>query len=111
MTGSGPSDHPPTMATALPEVTAGIVAVLHQMGHPELAEPLPSQRFYGRCRCKPGCAFALTAWPGSSGTYMTWLQLDGEIIGQASLDPDCRTITDFELDDPDALGIPANWLD
>jgi integrase len=71
MTGLNPPDDLPTMAVILPEVTAQIAAVLHQMGYRDLAETLPSQRFYGRCPCKPGCTFALTAPQGSSSTGMS----------------------------------------
>ena len=111
MTGLNPPDDLPAMAVILPEVTAQIAAVLHQMGYRDLAETLPCQRFYGRCPCKPGCTFALTAPQGSSGTGMVWLEIDGQTIGQASVSPDRRAITDVELTDPQTLGIPTTWLD
>ena len=41
---------------------------------------------------------------------MTWLELDGQSVGQASLDPDGRMITDFEIAEPATLGIPTDWL-
>ncbi|MEV0570875.1 hypothetical protein, partial [Dactylosporangium sp. NPDC050588] len=67
MTGPNrPTEPPrPTMATAFPDATARVVAVLHEMGHSDLADALPAQHFYGRCHCKPGCTFVLTAPPGS----------------------------------------------
>jgi hypothetical protein len=99
------------MTEAQPHVSRELVRVLHAMGHHDLADQLPDQPFHGRCTCTPNCTFALTAPPGSSGTSMIWLELDGETIGQASLNPDGTRITDFEIGEPDVLGPHPTWLD
>jgi hypothetical protein len=101
----------PFMATVFPEVTIRIVEILRETGYPELADPLPAQRFYGRCHCKPGCSFVLTAPPGSSGGLMVWLEVSGETVGEASLNPAGQIITDFEIGDPKNAGISPNWLE
>lgn len=101
----------PTMATVFPEVTIRIVEILRETGYPELADPLPAQRFYGRCHCKPGCSFVLTAPPGSSGSLMVWLEDSGETVGEASLNPAGQIIADFEIGDPKTAGISPNWLE
>lgn len=101
----------PVMAAAFPEAVTRIVEALRQMGYPDLADSLPSQQFYGRCQCKPGCSFALTAPPGSAGSLMIWLEASGEIIGEASLDPQGKTITNFDIGNPKKLDIPPNWLE
>lgn len=101
----------PTMATAFPDVTARVVALLNHMGHSDLADSLAGQYFYGRCHCRPGCTFVLTAPPGSSGSLMVWLEIAGETVGEASLDPEGQTVTDLDISDPETLGIPPDWLD
>jgi hypothetical protein len=101
----------PTMATAFPEVTTRIIEILRGTGYPDLADPLPAQRFLGRCHCKPGCSFALTAPPGSSGSLMVWLEAAGETVGEASLDPAGQIVTDFYIGDPKTAGIPPDWLE
>jgi hypothetical protein len=112
MTGlNRPTEPPrPTMATAFPDATARVVAVLHEMGHSDLADSFPAQHFYGRCHCRPGCTFLLTAQPGSSGSLMIWLEVSGETVGEVSLDPEGQAITDLDIADPATLGIPPNWL-
>jgi hypothetical protein len=101
----------PTMAAVFPEVTTRIVEILRETGYPDLAGPLPAQRFYGRCDCKPGCSFVLTSPPGSSGSLMIWLEVSGETVGEASLDPAGHIITGFDIGDPKTAGIPPNWLE
>lgn len=113
MTGLDPlaGSRAPAMAAAFPEVTTRIVEILRETGYPELADPLPAQRFYGRCRCRPGCSFVLTAPAGSSSSLMVWLEVSGETVGEASLDPSGQIITDFDIGDPKNAGIPTNWLE
>jgi hypothetical protein len=113
MTGLDPSAdfQRPTMAAAFPEATTQVVRVLRQMGYTNLADSRPSQRFYGQCHCKSGCSFVLTAPPDSTGTLMVWLEVEGEIIGEASLDSHGRIITNFDIVDPENLGIPSNWFE
>ncbi|WP_212825431.1 hypothetical protein [Polymorphospora rubra] len=98
------------MADVLPQVTSVMVDILDELGEPELAAALPDQRFHGRCRCRPDCRFALTAPPGSSGTYMLWLESADETLGEADLDPDCSMVTAFNIDHV-TLGLPPDWLD
>ncbi len=76
------------MAGAHSDVTRKLVQMLRTMGHHELANQLPNQPLHGRCACTPACTSALTAPPGSSGTYLIWLELGSETIGQASHNPD-----------------------
>ncbi|WP_203924944.1 hypothetical protein [Rugosimonospora africana] len=113
MTGPDPTVDPqtPTMVVAFPEVTIRVAEILREMGYPDLADSLPTQRFYGRCRCKPGCSFVLTAPPDSSGSLMIWLEVSGETIGEVSLDPAGQIITNFDIGAPETLGVPTNWLD
>ena len=113
MTGFDPlaGSRAPTMAAAFPEVTTRIVEILRETGYPELAGPLPAQRFYGRCHCRPGCSFVLTAPPGSSSSLMVWLEVSGETVGEASLDPAGQIITDFDICNPKNAGIPPTWLE
>ncbi|MEV6965783.1 hypothetical protein AB0M47_11775 [Hamadaea sp. NPDC051192] len=99
------------MAAALPEVTACLVGLLRELGHDDLAASLPTQFFHGRCGCRPGCSFVLTAPPEWTGTAMIWLEVCGKPIGQASLDLNCQLITNFEIDQPDLINLPLNWLD
>jgi hypothetical protein len=97
------------MADLLPEITSLVVDILRDLGESELAARLPEQRFHGRCRCRADCTYAMSAPPGSSGTFMLWLELGGEILGEASLDPDCTMITNFTIDHL-ALGVSPDWL-
>ncbi|MDG4826362.1 hypothetical protein O7635_31310 [Asanoa sp. WMMD1127] len=101
MSGQERLTEPPrlTMAVAFPDVTARVVAVLREMGYGDLADSLPAQRFYGHCRCRDGCSFLLTAPPGSSGSLMIWLEVSGEAVGEVSLDPPGRMITEIEIGD------------
>jgi hypothetical protein len=99
------------MATVFPDVTARVVALLKQMGHSDLADSLAGQPFYGRCHCRPGCSFVLTAPPGSSGSFMVWLEIAGDPVGEVSLDPEAQTITDLDISDPETFGISSDWLE
>jgi hypothetical protein len=106
------TDRPPTMAQAMPEVTERLVDLLRDLGHHDLAAALPAQRFHGRCHCRPECRFALTAPQGASGSLMVWLEIvEDEPIGQASLHPHGYIVTSFEIDEPQALGLPPDWLE
>lgn len=100
----------PLLADVLPGVTSHLIDILHGLGQPEpeLAARLQRQSFHGRCRCRPGCEFALTAPRGSGGTFMLWLEVDGETIGEADLDPDGTRITAFTIVDHEGF---ADWLD
>jgi hypothetical protein len=53
----------------------------------------------------------LTAPTGSSRSLMVWLEVSGETVGEASLDPAGQIITDFDIGDPKIAGIPPNWLE
>jgi hypothetical protein len=99
----------PLLCEVLPEVSAVLARALAGLGEPELAARLPFQGFHGRCGCKPDCRFVLTAPAGSSGSLMLWLEVDGDIAGEVSLDPDGRFVTDFEISDCAALGIRPDW--
>jgi hypothetical protein len=99
------------MGEAFPDVTSVLVGLLAELGEADLAARLPRQGFYGRCDCKPGCRFVLTAPAGSSGSRMLWLEVGGEIVGEVSLDPDGRFVTNFELRDCAAVDIPPDWFD
>ncbi|GAA1866385.1 hypothetical protein [Asanoa iriomotensis] len=113
VTGPNPPTEPPrpTMATIFPDATARVAGVLRELGHSDLADSLPAQHFHGRCHCKPGCTFVLTAPPGSSGSLMIWLEVSEETVGEVSVDPDGQTITNLDIGDPTTLGIPPTWLE
>jgi hypothetical protein len=87
------------------------VRVLAGMGEPGLAAILPRQGFYGRCGCEAGCRFVLTAPAGSSGSLMLWLEVGGNIVGEVSLDPDGRFVTNFDVSDCVAVGVAPDWFD
>ena len=99
----------PLMGEVFPEVTGVLAGLLADMGEPGLAARLPRQGFYGRCGCKPGCRFVQTAPAGSSGSLMLWLEAGGNIAGEVSLDPGGRFVTDFDLCDCAAVGVPPDW--
>jgi len=101
----------PLMGEAFPEVTGVLVGLLADMGEPDLAARLPRQGFCGRCGCKPGCTFVQTAPAGSSGSLMLWLEAGGNIVGEVSLDPGGRFVTDFDLCDCAAVGVRPDWVD
>ncbi len=42
---------------------------------------------------------------------MLWLEVDGNIAGEVSLDPAVKFVTDFEISDCAALGIRTDWYD
>lgn len=101
----------PLMREAFPLATSRVAEILVELGESRLAERLLDQRFYGRCDCRPDCQFVLTAPAGSSGPYMLWLEVAGEIVGEVSLDPDGTFVTNFVITDCPAAGIPPNWLE
>lgn len=101
----------PLMGEVFPEVTRVLVRLLADMGEADLAARLPRQGFYGRCCCKPGCRFVQTAPAGSSGSLMRWLEAGDSIVGEVSLDPDGRFVTNFDLCDCAAVGVAPDWVD
>ncbi|MEV0728203.1 hypothetical protein [Polymorphospora sp. NPDC050346] len=94
-----------------PRATEIVAAILVGMNEPELAASLLGQQFHGRCDCRPGCRFVLTAPAGSSGSQMLWLETAGDVVGEVSLDPTGRFVTNLDISDCAAVGIPPDWLD
>jgi hypothetical protein len=101
----------PLLREVLPEISVALAGTLTGLGEPELAASLPFLGFHGRCGCKPGCRFVLTAPAGSSGSLMLWLEVGDDIVGEVSLDQDGMLITAFEISDCAALGIRLDWHD
>jgi hypothetical protein len=92
----------PLIRDVLPLVTRRVTELLRKIGEPERADGLLDQRFYGRCGCGEDCEFFLTAPSGSSGGHMLWLEDGEDVIGQVSLDPSGKFITELEVP-----GMPA----
>jgi len=80
-----------------PEFLARVTMLLERLGEHEMAVGLAGQAYYGECRCGPRCHAVLTAPPGSSSSVMIWLEDEGGIVGEVSLDADGAMITAVEL--------------
>lgn len=92
------------LSDARPNLLRRMLVLLENVGEPGLAARLATQTYYGECPCKPHCRAVLTAPPGSSSPLMLWLEDDGEIAGQVSLNADGTMVTLVELDED--LGEP-----
>lgn len=106
-----PDPGAPLLIEVFPQTIETVATILVDMNEPELAASLLGQRFHGRCDCAPGCRFVLTAPAGSSGSQMLWLETAGDVVGEVSLDPTGMFVTNLDISDCAAAGIPPAWLD
>lgn len=67
--------------------------------------------FLWALRLQAWLRFVLTAPAGSSGSLMRWLEVGGEIVGEVSLDPGGQFVTNFDLCDCAAVGVPPDWFE